>query len=75
MYSLLCYVTGVWYVHCHFDFHDTMGMAAVFIVEDGPTVASILPPPPDDLPKCNHDDDGVFSELEPYEGKVGVSQS
>jgi len=52
-----------------------MGMAAVFIVEDGPTVASILPPPPDDLPKCNHDDDGVFSELEPYEGKVGVSQS
>ena len=52
-----------------------MGMAAVFIVEDGPTVASILPPPPDDLPNCNHDDDGVFNELYPYNVKDGISRS
>ena len=62
-------------MHCHYELHVSIGMAAVFIIEDGPTVASILPPPPDDLPKCNHDDDGVFNELEPYEGKDGVSQS
>ena len=62
-------------MHCHFDFHNTMGMAAVFIVEDGPTVASILPPPPDDLPNCNHDDDNVFNELYLYNVKDGVSRS
>nr|CAB3490113.1 unnamed protein product [Digitaria exilis] len=45
---------GVWYVHCHYEYHITIGMAAVFIVEDGPTVNSTLPPPPADLPKCNN---------------------
>ncbi|KAG2615715.1 hypothetical protein PVAP13_3NG041300 [Panicum virgatum] len=29
---------GVWYMHCHYEFHLAMGMTAVFIVEDGPTV-------------------------------------
>ncbi|XP_025827835.1 laccase-15-like [Panicum hallii] len=67
---------GVWYVHCHFDFHMTMGMAAVFIVDDGPTVASILPPPPDDLPNCNHGDSHASNELlYPHEGKGSVLQS
>lgn len=37
---------GAWFIHCHFEFHLAMGMAAVFIVEDGPTPNTSLPPPP-----------------------------
>ncbi|VAH98829.1 unnamed protein product [Triticum turgidum subsp. durum] len=37
---------GTWLIHCHYEFHLSMGMAAVFIVEDGPTVDTSLPPPP-----------------------------
>ncbi|PUZ45615.1 hypothetical protein GQ55_8G239000 [Panicum hallii var. hallii] len=46
---------GVWYVHCHYEFHLSMGMAAIFIVEDGPTEGTSLPAPPSSefLP-CNH---------------------
>ncbi|EEC66776.1 hypothetical protein OsI_33164 [Oryza sativa Indica Group] len=40
---------GAWLMHCHFEFHLSMGMAAVFIVEDGPTVDTSLPPPPEDF--------------------------
>ncbi|XP_066333870.1 laccase-15-like [Miscanthus floridulus] len=43
---------GVWYLHCHYEFHVAVGMATVFVTEDGPTVGSALPPPPADLPKC-----------------------
>ncbi|CAO2142559.1 unnamed protein product [Urochloa humidicola] len=44
---------GVWFMHCHYEFHLMMGMAAVFIVEDGPAVDSVLPPPPVNHPKCD----------------------
>ncbi|CAL4979165.1 unnamed protein product [Urochloa decumbens] len=45
---------GVWFMHCHYEFHLMMGMAAVFIVEDGRTLDSVLPPPPVNHPKCYH---------------------
>ncbi|KAL6642479.1 hypothetical protein ACP70R_020660 [Stipagrostis hirtigluma subsp. patula] len=47
---------GVWFMHCHFDTHLSMGMTAVFIVDDGPTADTSLPPPPADFPTCGHDD-------------------
>ncbi|KAM5582676.1 hypothetical protein ABKV19_002884 [Rosa sericea] len=43
---------GVWMVHCHLDVHLPWGLAMAFEVENGPTIASTLPPPPLDLPKC-----------------------
>ncbi|CAL4983145.1 unnamed protein product [Urochloa decumbens] len=46
---------GVWFMHCHYEFHLSMGMAAVFIVEDGPTMDTSLPPPPVNFPTCSHD--------------------
>jgi len=39
-------------MHCHYEFHLAMGMTAVFIVEDGPTVNTSLPAPPVDYPSC-----------------------
>ncbi|RLM58508.1 laccase-15-like [Panicum miliaceum] len=53
---------GVWFMHCHFEFHLSMGMAAVFIVEDGPTVDTSLPPPPVDFPTCGHADNPTPDE-------------
>ncbi|CAO2149355.1 unnamed protein product [Urochloa humidicola] len=47
---------GVWFVHCNFEFHVSVGMASVFIVQDGETTDSSLPSPPKDLPKCDHHD-------------------
>ncbi|KAL6641655.1 hypothetical protein ACP70R_019836 [Stipagrostis hirtigluma subsp. patula] len=44
---------GLWYMHCHYEFHLSMGMIAIFIVEDGPTVDTSLPPPPADFPTCD----------------------
>ncbi|KAL6654344.1 hypothetical protein ACP70R_007809 [Stipagrostis hirtigluma subsp. patula] len=46
---------GIWYMHCHYEFHLSMGMAALFIVEDGPTVDTSLPQPPKDFQTCGHD--------------------
>ncbi|KAM3738073.1 hypothetical protein ACB098_09G105900 [Castanea mollissima] len=43
---------GIWLVHCHLDVHLPWGLAMAFEVEDGPTISSILPPPPADLPQC-----------------------
>ncbi|KAF8684873.1 hypothetical protein HU200_044158 [Digitaria exilis] len=43
---------GVWFMHCHYEFHLVMGMVAVFIVENGPTIDTSLPPPPDNFPTC-----------------------
>ncbi|KAK9283738.1 hypothetical protein L1049_011988 [Liquidambar formosana] len=43
---------GVWLMHCHLDVHLPWGLATAFVVEDGLTPNSILPPPPPDLPKC-----------------------
>jgi len=50
---VLFFFLGVWYMHCHYELHVSIGMAAVFIIEDGPTVDSALPPPPVDFPKCD----------------------
>ncbi|KAJ9180632.1 hypothetical protein P3X46_008848 [Hevea brasiliensis] len=43
---------GVWFVHCHLDVHLPWGLATAFVVQNGPTPGSTLPPPPADLPKC-----------------------
>ncbi|KAL5550169.1 hypothetical protein UlMin_000345 [Ulmus minor] len=43
---------GVWFFHCHLDVHLPVGMGMAFEVENGPTPATTLPPPPSDLPKC-----------------------
>ncbi|KAF8672970.1 hypothetical protein HU200_049038 [Digitaria exilis] len=52
---------GVWFMHCHYEFHLMMGMAAVFIVEDGPTA---LPRPPDNShPNCSHANSAKTNEL------------
>jgi hypothetical protein len=37
-FCFLC--TETWYIHCHFDFHFSMGMVAIFIVEDGSSFIS-----------------------------------
>ncbi|KAJ1437307.1 Multicopper oxidase, type 1 [Sesbania bispinosa] len=43
---------GAWFVHCHVDDHNLWGLDTVFLVENGPTPSTSLPPPPTDLPKC-----------------------
>ncbi|XP_073155441.1 laccase-7-like [Henckelia pumila] len=43
---------GVWLFHCHLDVHLPWGLATAFVVENGPTTATTLPPPPSDFPKC-----------------------
>ncbi|XP_068669434.1 laccase-7-like [Aristolochia californica] len=43
---------GVWLMHCHMDLHLQWGLATAFVVENGPTASSTLPPPPSDLPRC-----------------------
>ncbi|KAH7866746.1 hypothetical protein Vadar_024368 [Vaccinium darrowii] len=44
---------GVWLMHCHVDTHLVWGLATAFVVEDGPTPSTSLPPPPPDLPICS----------------------
>ncbi|XVE60847.1 hypothetical protein DITRI_Ditri05aG0159600 [Diplodiscus trichospermus] len=44
---------GVWFMHCHFERHSSMGMDTVFIVKNGKTAkTSILPPPASGMPRC-----------------------
>ncbi|CAK9133934.1 unnamed protein product, partial [Ilex paraguariensis] len=43
---------GVWLMHCHLDVHLPWGLATAFVVENGGTPSSTLPPPPPDLPHC-----------------------
>ncbi|CAK9133935.1 unnamed protein product [Ilex paraguariensis] len=43
---------GVWLMHCHLDVHLPWGLATSFVVENGGTPSSTLPPPPPDLPHC-----------------------
>ncbi|XVE61989.1 hypothetical protein DITRI_Ditri06bG0082600 [Diplodiscus trichospermus] len=43
---------GVWLMHCHLDVHLPWGLASAFVVENGPTPGTTLPPPPADLPQC-----------------------
>lgn len=65
---------GVWYMHCHFEFHLSMGMTAVFIVEDGPTMDTSLPPPPADFPTCGRDDNLARDEVHIQTKKSEVSR-
>ncbi|XP_010442226.1 PREDICTED: laccase-15 isoform X1 [Camelina sativa] len=44
---------GVWFMHCHFDRHQTWGMNVVFIVKNGIWPNQQMLPPPDDLPPCH----------------------
>ncbi|KAK9000957.1 hypothetical protein V6N11_082753 [Hibiscus sabdariffa] len=43
---------GVWLMHCHLDAHLSVGLTTAFVVENGLTPATTLPPPPADLPQC-----------------------
>ncbi|KAJ8753761.1 hypothetical protein K2173_000015 [Erythroxylum novogranatense] len=43
---------GVWMFHCHLDVHMPWGLGMAFVVQNGATPSSILPPPPIDLPRC-----------------------
>ncbi|XP_047956756.1 laccase-14-like [Salvia hispanica] len=43
---------GVWYMHCHFERHQSWGMKMVFIVKDGEQPHEKMLPPPPDMPSC-----------------------
>lgn len=43
---------GVWFVHCHFDIHQSWGMDMAFITLNGVGEDETLPPPPADFPAC-----------------------
>ncbi|CAA7035214.1 unnamed protein product [Microthlaspi erraticum] len=43
---------GVWFMHCHFDRHQTWGMNVVFIVKNGRGIDQQILPPPPGLPPC-----------------------
>ncbi|XP_076901056.1 laccase-7-like [Bidens hawaiensis] len=43
---------GVWFVHCHLEVHLPWGLGTAFLVENGGTPDSTLPPPPADFPQC-----------------------
>ncbi|KAK8693640.1 hypothetical protein V6N13_071214 [Hibiscus sabdariffa] len=43
---------GVWFMHCHLDVHQSWGLGAVLIVENGKGELETLPHPPADLPRC-----------------------
>ncbi|CAM0948455.1 unnamed protein product [Alopecurus aequalis] len=61
-WSAIRFVTknpGVWFMHCHFGYHQSSGMAAAFVVEDGPTLNTSLPPLPIDLPACGQHNTAV----------------
>ncbi|KAE8682309.1 Secretory laccase, putative isoform 1 [Hibiscus syriacus] len=43
---------GVWFMHCHFDRHSSLGMDTVFIVRNGTTTETSIRPPPPNMPRC-----------------------
>ncbi|XP_076939763.1 laccase-7-like [Bidens hawaiensis] len=43
---------GVWFIHCHLEVHLPWGLGTAFLVENGGTPDSTLPPPPADFPQC-----------------------
>ncbi|XP_076914382.1 laccase-7-like [Bidens hawaiensis] len=43
---------GVWFIHCHLEVHLPWGLGTAFLVENGGTPESTLPPPPADFPQC-----------------------
>ncbi|PKI69968.1 laccase-14-like [Punica granatum] len=44
---------GVWFMHCHLERHATWGMDMAIIVQDGPTNATKMLPPPSYMPPCS----------------------
>jgi hypothetical protein len=47
--SMICaYVTGYWFLHCHFLYHIATGMAVVLQVGE----TSDFPTPPAGFPRC-----------------------
>jgi laccase len=50
-------------MHCNYEFHLAMGMVALFIIEDSPTVVTSLPPPPSNVQTyCNCDDTNLVPD-------------
>ncbi|PWA88972.1 laccase 7 [Artemisia annua] len=43
---------GVWFLHCHLDVHLPWGLGTAFLVDNGGTPESTLPPPPTGFPQC-----------------------
>ncbi|TYH95801.1 hypothetical protein ES332_A12G132000v1 [Gossypium tomentosum] len=43
---------GVWFMHCHLEIHQSWGLGAVLIVENGEGELETLPHPPVDLLRC-----------------------
>ncbi|ESR58048.1 Laccase-6 [Citrus sinensis] len=43
---------GVWFMHCHFDIHQSWGLGTVLIVKNGKGELETLPHPPADFPRC-----------------------
>ncbi|KAH6555475.1 hypothetical protein KP509_1Z251600 [Ceratopteris richardii] len=43
---------GIWFMHCHLEFHTSVGLATAFVIENGPNPEDRLIPPPLDLPPC-----------------------
>ncbi|KAH7578070.1 hypothetical protein JRO89_XS01G0337100 [Xanthoceras sorbifolium] len=43
---------GVWFMHCHFDVHQSWGLGTVLIVKNGKGELERLPHPPADFPRC-----------------------
>lgn len=43
---------GVWFMHCHLEFHTSVGLETAFVVENGPNLGDRVVPPPQDLPPC-----------------------
>ena len=39
-------------MHCHIDAHLSLGLAMVFLVENGAGELESIEPPPADLPPC-----------------------
>ncbi|MFS8014741.1 putative laccase [Helianthus anomalus] len=46
------YISGVWFFHCHLEVHLPWGLGMAFLVENGGTPDSTLPPPPADILQC-----------------------
>jgi len=49
---MLLLISGVWFMHCHFDRHVVWGMDTVFIVKDGKAPEAKMMQPPPNMPKC-----------------------
>ncbi|MCO5560368.1 hypothetical protein L7F22_013981 [Adiantum nelumboides] len=44
---------GVWFMHCHLEFHTSAGLDTAFVIEDGPNLQlDRIIAPPIDLPPC-----------------------